>query len=118
MFIFVVGAIYSNTKDVTKNKAGTETQNVQDAQSNGDIVDKGTSSSNSGYIDIEELSAKVDDLNRKMEDGYVGNSDTIKCKLEGLLSSDGGVEQTSQDNAIREAQDNNREIVLSCRFVY
>ncbi len=115
LFVFVVAAIYSNTKDATqlktKNSANIEKSNLKkDIQS-----ERNNFSDNSGDISelqtsLGNLNARVDELSNRLEETHNGT-----CKIYGILR-DNEVEKLSSEAAIQEARDNDRELVMTCSF--
>ncbi len=112
MFIFVVAAIYSNTKDATINKEkqkAVQTENrVKNDEDNLSIDN----------AQMEELYIKVNELNKKVEDMSMlqnAGNHNINCQIRGIVG-DNGVEELSSDTALQEARDNGKELVLGCHF--
>ena len=113
MFVFVVGAIYTNTKDAVENKIRTE-NNVQ----NTDDYYKYKQNLSSVEIDkIKNLSQRVDLLEQKITNTENENkgSTGIKCRIHGIMDGD-DVISLSQENALKEAQYNRKELVILCDF--
>lgn len=114
MFIFVVAAIYSNTKDAsaTKNldKEKTKKEQTVKPQNNPNMTALNNPAIEEMYIKLEQLSNRVEEMSAKSNNG----SD-IRCNIRGIMN-DGNIEELSPSSAFQEAQDNNSEIVLTCRF--
>lgn len=115
LFVFVVGAIYSNTKDVSnvKNQAKTEnaevpanTENTVQVNENQDLVSQ-----------IDMLNRRVDELNEKLNNASDANANStgLNCRIYGSLTPN-GVEQLTPESAIQEAKVNNSELVVTCTF--
>lgn len=115
-FLFAIAAIYTNTKDVTEEKAGekTESQFYQEKEESRYEND----SINSTNAAIESLSRKVDELSEKVYNTNKtnnGNSTELKCRIAGTLSSR-GMEEMSSSAAINDAKVNNNDLVVLCSF--
>jgi len=115
LFVFVVAAIYSNTKDASqlkaKNNLKAEKANFKkDIQASMDNVPNNSSDITELQTSLENLNARVDELSNKLNETHNGI-----CKIYGILRDD-GVEQLSSEAAIEEARDNNRELVMTCSF--
>lgn len=115
-FLFAIAAIYTNTKDVTEEKAGekTESQFYQEKEETRYEND----SINSTNAAIERLSRKVDELSEKVYNTNKtdnGNSTELKCRIAGTLSSR-GMEEMSSSAAINDAKVNNNDLVVLCSF--
>ncbi len=115
-FLFAIAAIYTNTKDVTEEKAGekTESQFYQEKEETRYEND----SINSTNAAIESLSRKVDELSEKVYNTNKtdnGNSTELKCRIAGTLSSR-GMEEMSSSAAINDAKVNNNDLVVLCSF--
>ena len=112
MFIFVVAAIYTNTKEESMAKK-------KEAESQS-IVNFG---GNSGQADdikmqLELANRRIDELNEKINNNS-GNSSSseshYKCSIYGYVSPSGVVQVPPQD-ALEQARDNDYNVVLSCEM--
>lgn len=113
MFVFVVAAIYTNTKEASENKIKGNQQNTEQKT---DVV------SNEGTVDnsqIENLSMRVDELSQRINQ-ITGNpeemdNNRMKCNIQGVIDGD-RIEELSPETSIQEAKINGKEIVLICSF--
>lgn len=107
LFVFVVGAIYTNTKDesikkgepivkIDKNYRPTDQQNLNDVARQ-----------------VEILARRVEDLSDKMSDG--SSDDSLNCKIYGTMDYN-GIKRMSSYDAIQDAKRNNSSVVLTCSF--
>lgn len=114
MFVFVIAAIYTNTKEVTDNKTQSK-EHVQNEQINNEV------SSEQNYISqdnehLRELALRVDNLNRRLDEMNSSSSGTrLNCSVQGVLNGD-SIEQLTQEAAMQEAKVNGKEIVMLCSF--
>ena len=107
MFVFVVAAIYSNTKDATMK---TEKQKAeQTANREGDNISVDNAQLEELYIKVNELNKSVEELNLQKS----GNN--VNCEIRGVMG-DNGLEELTIDAALQEARDNGREFVMGCHF--
>lgn len=113
MFVFVIAAIYTNTKEVTENKAN---QKIKNEQMTGDM-NQSENSINQNNSELSELSERVEMLTRRMDEMSDQNADStrLNCRIEGVLEGD-RIEQLSQDAAMQEARMNSKELVMTCSF--
>ena len=112
--VFAVGAIYSNTKDVSNVKSQVKTENTETNTANENTVQVTENKDLTSQIEL--LNSRVDELNEKLSNmGEKGNSTGLNCRIYGSLTSN-GVEQLSPEAAIQEAQVNNSELVVTCTF--
>jgi peptidoglycan hydrolase CwlO-like protein len=113
LFIFVVAAIYTNTKDVSEKNNQPET-----VQKTSEKVIKEVEYADDDFAqvvkNVDRLTRRIDDLASKINESET-NGNTLKCKILGTLTND-GVEEASPDFAIREAKDNNIPLVITCRL--
>ncbi len=117
MFVFVVAAIYSNTKDATTNRmlTKTEIENAQNKTTNQNETETTTSGN------IEDLTAQMEFLNKRIDElsekvnNPSNSSIGLNCKLIGSMTEN-GIEQLSEEAIIQEAKDNNRDMVITCSF--
>lgn len=115
LFVFVVGAIYSNTKDVSTAKSQIKTENADAVTNAENTVQVNENQDLVSQIDM--LNRRVDELNEKLNNvsGEKANSTGLNCRIYGNLTSN-GVEQLSPETAVQEAKINNSELVLTCTF--
>ena len=114
MFVFVVAAIYTNTKEVTENKTNAN-QKIKAEQKKDDMnaEENEISQDNSN---LQDLSMKVDVLTKRLDELQNGNSSNkLNCQVQGIMDGD-RIEQLTQEAAMQEAKENNRELVLTCRY--
>lgn len=114
MFIFVIAAIYTNTREVTENKTQSK-QNEQKEQ----ITDEVSAEQNTISQDnaqIEELALKVENLNRRLDEmNTSANGTRLNCNVHGVVNGD-SIEQLTQEAAMQEAKVNGKELVMLCSF--
>lgn len=112
MFIFVIAAIYSNTKDASMKKA------KQNAQQTEKQVQQDENNIAVGNAQLEEMYVKLNELNKTVEElsNKSGNSaGDMNCSIRGIMGEDGMI-ALSADAALQEARDNGKELILSCKF--
>lgn len=107
MFVFVVAAIYSNTKDATMKKEKQKAE--QTANREGDNISVDNAQLEELYIKVNELNKSVEELNLQKS----GNN--VNCEIRGIMG-DNGLEELTIDAALQEARDNGRELVMGCHF--
>lgn len=107
MFVFVVAAIYSNTKDATMKKQKQKAE--QTANREGDNISVDNAQLEELYIKVNELNKSVEELNLQKS----GNN--VNCEIRGVMG-DNGLEELTIDAALQEARDNGRELVMGCHF--
>ena len=110
MFLFVIAAIYSNTKDVATSKT------LPDKTLSTDYKQKTESVKNDASVEyleqqVEFLNKRIDELVEKTS----AVSDGMSCKIIGVSTPD-GIERLSQDAAIDEARNSGSELVITCSF--
>lgn len=107
MFVFVVAAIYSNTKDVTMKKEKQKAEQMANREGDNISVDN---------AQLEELYIKVNELNKSVEELNLQKSgNNVNCEIRGIMG-DNGLEELTIDAALQEARDNGRELVMGCHF--
>ena len=107
MFVFVVAAIYTNTKDATVKKEKQKAEQMANSEGDNSSVDN---------AQLEELYVKVNELNKRFEDidlQKAGNS--VNCQVRGVMG-DNGIEELTIDAALQEARDNGKDLVMTCHF--
>lgn len=113
-FVFVIAAIYTNTKDVTADKAGNG-ETIQSEES--DRYNLSSSYDMKAEIGklhqrIDELSTRLDNTNR--HDTKSGSTN-LKCRIAGTLGSR-GMEEMSSGAAVNDARVNGNDLVVLCSF--
>ena len=108
MFLFVIAAIYSNTKDVATSKAQPEKKVLST-----DYKQKASATKDNASVEyleqqFEFLNKRVDELSKKSS-----SSDSLTCKIIGVATSD-GIERLDQDFAIEEARNTGSDLVITC----
>ena len=107
MFVFVVAAIYSNTKDATMKKEKQKAEQMENREGDNISVDN---------AQLEELYIKVNELNKSVEELNLQKSgNNVNCEIRGIMG-DNGLEELTIDAALQEARDNGRELVMGCHF--
>lgn len=107
MFVFVVAAIYSNTKDATMKKEKQKAEQMANRESDNISVDN---------AQLEELYIKVNELNKSVEELNLQKSgNNVNCEIRGIMG-DNGLEELTIDAALQEARDNGKELVMGCHF--
>ena len=109
LFLFVVAAIYTNTKAASQVKIECK----EDIKS-----DVANSSANSQDVqnvndEVHNINMRLDSLSARIDQLEAGAKPS--CYVYGIMG-DNGVEQLSAESAISEARDNNRELVMTCSF--
>ncbi len=115
MFLFVVAAIYTNTKEASQNVEKHNDQSVSEQINDKNIMQSinNKKSSEPKGSDIDVINERIDSLSARLDDIEARSNYT--CRVYGVLSVS-GVEQLSADSAVEEARNNNKELVLSCSF--
>ncbi len=121
MFVFMVGVIYTNTREMVENN----TRNNQEARnmerSHQENIDQRNMEQNSSNIEV--INDKIEDLTRRIDtlatenvrESESSGSDNIKCRIRGIMT-DNGLEPLSDASALNEARINGKELVLTCLF--
>ena len=110
MFVFVIAAIYSNTKDVATTKSLPTNKALSTDYKQKSSV--GNDNVSTTYLEqqFNFLNKRVDELSDK-----VSNSESLNCKVVGVYTPD-GIERLSQDSAIEEAKNSGYDLVITCSF--
>ena len=124
MFVFVIAAIYTNTKDATQGKLDIKNQAAKEQ-----IDDKGSVSNDENNAtrddvsslevstQIELLNKRIDELNERVagQNQAASEGTGLKCKIYGSMTAN-GIEQLSPEAAVQEAKANDNDIVITCSF--
>ena len=113
MFVFVVAAIYTNTKEVAESKLNeTKSINKQEMRN---VMNDRTRVFNQEKAAVDELSQRVDNLENSIQDLQQKSEFNLKCKIQGILNGSSVIPMV-EDDAIEEARDNGSEIVMICGY--
>lgn len=115
MFVFVIAAFYTNTKEEVSKKTNPNNEKMVQNQNN----NQNTTVNNSANEDRQRLYRLIDDvqdLSGKVDQFIVNEGrDKVVCTMEGFFN-DGNVEQIPSDTSIQEIKDNGKQIILFCSF--
>ena len=111
MFIFIIAAIYSNTKDVATSKTLPNKKVL--STDNNQRVEGVKRDSSVEYLEtqLEFLNKRVDELSQR--DNSVSGG--LTCKIIGVSTPD-GILRLSQDAALEEAKNSGYDLVVTCSF--
>lgn len=117
-FLFVIAAIYSNTKDATSDKTRLKKETANENMANTRTAGNSETSQNNQNVHeltsrIEFLNRRIDELEQRIRDDNLSNS--LNCRIIGSLANN-EIELLSEEAAIQEARVNNRDIVITCSF--
>jgi hypothetical protein len=62
---------------------------------------------------IKVLNGRIDELNEKINKTVKKQSNSLNCKIMGVMTND-GLTELSSDEAIQEAKNNGNDIIISC----
>ncbi len=132
MFIFIVAAIYTNTKDIANKKLksgdivqeqiqqSVTEQETKTTEFNGE--DFATQSSNNSTSSNEDTSNKIlqiteriDELERKVFSPANDNDKSVRCTVQGIIN-DGHIIPMSSQEAVNESRTNGKEVLITCVF--
>lgn len=118
LFVFAIGAIYSNTKDATAGKLQQKNESVsENSQENTETTAAETAENSNNTQSIQNLTDEIDNLNRRIDElsqkVNENSSSSLKCKIIGSMGNN-GIEQLTEEAALQEASVNNRDIVITC----
>ena len=126
MFIFVIAAIYTNTKDVAAKRLKAQnseiTGNLPKIQQENDITPAfGDSEQNNPDVnndnttsnELIKITERVSQLEQKV---YTDNQEqSVRCSVKGIID-DGHMVPLSAEDAVNESKINNKEVIITCIF--
>lgn len=122
MFLFVVAAIYTNTKDATQGKLEVKNQAVKEQIENNiksEVEHQTQMDVNSTDVtnQIDFLNKRIDELSERIsgQEQSAQGATALKCKIYGTMSTN-GIEQVSAEVAVQEAKVNANDLVITCSF--
>ena len=118
MFIFAIAAIYTNTKDIVAKKTDMnkvrEQQQIENNFDNTNVVNQ--TSQNEIDYKLSDLTGRIESLESKVYSKADSNENIgVRCHVQGI-SNDGVFVPMSDQDAIREARENSKEVVITCTF--
>lgn len=130
MFVFVIAAIYTNTKDIASQKSKTKqvsslqqinsTSTDTQAQIETELSDNTpavvTENNNDLGNKILNLTERIDNIERTVFAPKNDNADSgVRCSVKGIIN-DGHFMPMSDSDALRESRENNKEVLITCIF--
>lgn len=130
MFVFVIAAIYTNTKDIASQKSKTMQDSSQQqinststntqAQIETELSDNTpavvTENNNDLGNKILNLTERIDNIERTVFAPKNDNADSgVRCSVKGIIN-DGHFMPMSDSDALRESRENNKEVLITCIF--
>jgi len=112
LFIFTVGIIYTNTKEMAEHNAESNFENKKSdykKELNYEYQKTRTNAS-----EIRDLNEKLNELTRRLN-VIEDNNGKMNCKIRGYMGED-GFQQLSEEISLADARANGKEIVLTCSF--
>lgn len=114
MFVFVIGAIYTNTKEVAESRMGT--MNISKNENLRNYVPKHNDVLTPQEERITNLYERVGVLEQRLSNELNENANNnLKCRVEGIMDGDEFI-SISRDEALEEARHNGKDIVMLCNF--
>lgn len=120
MFIFVIAAIYANTRDAV----ATKMQEPTNISKNGNQINKlnpenqiqSQQNINSDFNNqILQINNRINQLEQKVYTTSNDDSQSVRCTVRGIIS-DGHIVPLSPEESINESRMNNREVLVTCVF--
>lgn len=114
LFVFVVAAIYTNTKDVAMEKMNPNGDVVESNEYNHDYENSGSVAT----ADIRDLTGRVLKLESKVakiSDKGSERDSKLNCSIQGVMSGDILV-PLSDSEALKDARENGKDLVMLCSF--
>ncbi len=112
LFLFTVGIIYSNTKEMVENNSNSKFENQKIEHKKDFSIEQKNVKNNSSNIQI--LNDRLNELTKRVDNIDNPNSE-MNCKIRGVMGAD-GLEQLSEEASLSEAKINGKELVLTCSF--
>ncbi len=116
LFVFAIAAMYVNTKDASDMKANERNEYAQNEyQQEQRQVRQNRIDMTEVMYALDNLEHRVDDLSEKVDKGTSGNSgaNSLNCRIYGVKTIR-GIEELSQNAAIKDAQINKNDLVITC----
>ena len=133
MFVFIIAAIYTNTKDVVAKKTQQAENNQQqniiqsDSKKNNNdtsenMVSVEVSDNSENKNDENDLSSKLllltDRVGNLEKSVYSQNNSTaqgVRCNIRGVIDGE-NILQMNEEDAINESKNNGKEVLITCIF--
>ena len=132
MFVFVIAAIYANTKDIALQKSktmpdsstqqvnntSTDTQSSMETELSDNTPAVVTENNNNNDLGnkILNLTERIDNIERTVFAPKNDNADSgVRCSVKGIIN-DGHFVPMSDSDALRESRENNKEVLITCTF--
>lgn len=113
LFLFTVGAIYTNTKEMVENTSNSRANNANIERTREINIEKRNARKNMNN-NIRDLNEKLNELTRRVN-AMDDNRDKMNCKIQGVMGPN-GLEQLGEEASLTEARINGKELVMTCSF--
>lgn len=117
LFVFVIAAIYTNTKDASEVKIKENNQQKFDHAK--EQIQNSQYAQNNNNSEIDNLTVQIEELNNKVNNliNNTYSNSHMNCQILGIMDSNGeSIEMLSNSAALDEAQNNGRTLALGCNF--
>ncbi|MBR1425392.1 hypothetical protein IJ579_07515 [bacterium] len=112
LFVFVIGVIYTNTKEMAESNTGEKINNAREKITNEFHSERENVKTN--QANIEDLNSRLNDLRQQVHE-LKSSGTGMNCKIRGVMGSN-GLEDISGEAAFEEARYNGKDLVLTCKF--
>ena len=115
VFVFVIAAIYTNTKEVAAKKEKIQQGQAESSQAK-EVKEVEYADNEFANVvnDVSNLTQRVDELTSRLNDREASTK-TVRCKILGVLS-DGSVEELAPDEAVQDAKMSGNSLVVTCKL--
>ncbi len=117
LFVFVIAAIYTNTKDASEVKIKENNQQKFDRAK--EQIQNNQYAQNNNNSEIDNLTVQIEELNNKVNNlmNNTNSNSHMNCQILGIMDSNSeSIEMLSNSAALDEAQNNGRTLALGCNF--
>ena len=115
-FLFCVGAIYSNTRDLKNNKENLDKTKIEIKNNGSSKTETETTKISNDYSDILERLNNLDEKISKLENrqNTSSNENSLNCGIVGIMTSS-GIDKMTSTEAIEEiSRNSDNELVITC----
>ncbi len=114
MFVFAIAAIYTNTKEAAEQRDFSVQENKTDSNDNNYSSQQKRMPSSNIVKRIDNLESRIEQISNNQSSGSNVSAD-LHCSIQGVMDGD-NVVPLSQADAIAEARQADKELVMICSF--
>ena len=113
LFLFTVGAIYTNTKEMVENTTNSKRTSTDISKTREINIEQRNARKNMNN-NVRDLNEKLNELTKRVN-AMDDNRNKMNCKIQGVMGVN-GLEPLGEEASLNELRINGKELVMTCSF--